>query len=38
METKYVSWFYGFVFLSSARGDEQRLDAKTRQSRFLEIS
>lgn len=35
MERKCVSWFYGFVFLNSAHGDEQRLDAKTGQSFFL---
>lgn len=31
VERKHASWFYRFVFLNSARGDEQRLDAKTRQ-------
>lgn len=31
MERKHASWFYWFVFLNSAHGDEQSLDAKTRQ-------
>lgn len=35
VERKHASWFYWFVFLNSAHGDEQRLDAKTRQSHFL---
>lgn len=31
VERKHASWFYWFVFLNSDHGDEQRLDAKTRQ-------